>query len=92
MKQPKAVANVLSAESFIDPFGINDIGAYVEQPLAKQSVAQQIRDLAATGMTRGDIARKLNVRYQRVRNVLVPRVVNREVHEFEPAEDELLTA
>ena len=31
----------------------------------------KIRYLASTGMSRGDIAKKLNIRYQHVRNVLI---------------------
>lgn len=32
--------------------------------------SQKIRDLAAGGMSRADIAKTLNIRYQHVRNVL----------------------
>lgn len=36
-----------------------------------KSKSETIRELAAKGLSRGDIARKLDVRYQFVRNVLV---------------------
>lgn len=36
----------------------------------KKSTAQKIRDRAAKGQTRVEIAKALNVRYQMVRNVL----------------------
>jgi hypothetical protein len=42
--------------------------------VAKGSLAGRIRFLDEKGMARADIARQLGVRYQRVRNVLVPRV------------------
>jgi AbrB family looped-hinge helix DNA binding protein len=38
--------------------------------MAAKSKSQKMRDLAAAGMARADIARKLGVRYQFVRNVL----------------------
>jgi transposase len=41
---------------------------------AKKSIAQKVRDLNEQGMSRVDISKKLGIRYQRVRNVLVPRV------------------
>jgi len=37
------------------------------------SLAAKIRFLDSKGMARADIARTLDIRYQRVRNVLVPR-------------------
>jgi len=39
-----------------------------------KSIAAKVRYLDSQGVARADIARALNVRYQRVRNVLVPRV------------------
>lgn len=45
----------------------NDIDAALE---AITTVSGKIRYLASTGMTRGEIAKKLNKRYQHVRNVL----------------------
>jgi len=47
------------------------------------SVAARVRYLDGTGMKRADIARQLDVRYQRVRNVLVPRT---KAADTEPAE------
>jgi AbrB family looped-hinge helix DNA binding protein len=38
--------------------------------MAAKSKSQKMRELAASGMSRADIARKLGVRYQFVRNVL----------------------
>jgi orotate phosphoribosyltransferase-like protein len=49
----------------------------------KKTIAQKVRDLNEQGMTRSEIAKTLNIRYQRVRNVLVPRVTA-----DEPAEGE----
>ena len=40
------------------------------------TTSSQIRYLNAIGWTRGDIARKLNKRYQHVRNVLITPVKN----------------
>lgn len=40
----------------------------------KKTIAAKVRELDAQGMSRADIARELGIRYQRVRNVLVPRV------------------
>jgi hypothetical protein len=42
--------------------------------VAEGSLAGKIRFLDEKGMARADIARQLGIRYQRVRNVLVPRV------------------
>lgn len=38
--------------------------------------SSKIRYLAASGMSRGDIAKALNIRYQHVRNVLITPVKN----------------
>lgn len=40
------------------------------------TVSGKIRYLASLGMSRGDIARKLGIRYQWVRNVLIQEVKN----------------
>jgi hypothetical protein len=40
------------------------------------STAAKVRYLAATGMSRGDISRVLNIRYQWVRNVLITPLKN----------------
>jgi len=37
----------------------------------KVTISSQIRDLNKLGLTRSEIATKLNIRYQHVRNVLV---------------------
>jgi hypothetical protein len=68
--------------------------------VAKGSLAGKIRFLDEKGMARADIARQLGVRYQRVRNVLVPRVkaadieteVLEEGMDVEPQEQELTEA
>jgi hypothetical protein len=44
--------------------------------VAEGTVAGKVRFLDEKGMARADIARQLGIRYQRVRNVLVPRVAN----------------
>jgi len=51
----------------------------------KKTLAAKIRELDAKGMSRAEIAKTLNIRYQRVRNVLVPRVKPAEVAETEEA-------
>lgn len=43
-----------------------------------KSKSQRMRELAAAGMSRADIARKLGVRYQFVRNVLEKEVARKE--------------
>lgn len=48
-----------------------------------QTLAAKIRYLDSQGLTRSEIAKTLDVRYQRVRNVLVPR----KPVETEPAEE-----
>lgn len=45
-----------------------DAAAYIKEC---GGVSQAIRKLDAEGMKRGDIAKKLNKRYQHVRNVLI---------------------
>jgi hypothetical protein len=55
----------------------------------KKTIAQKVRELNEKGMTRVEIAKTLGIRYQRVRNVLVPRVAPVEtVEEAEEAEFE----
>jgi orotate phosphoribosyltransferase-like protein len=60
-----------------------------------KTLAAKIRYLNEQGLSRADIARQLDVRYQRVRNVLVPRkVAEAEIEaeaevEDEPADAEL---
>jgi len=43
---------------------------------AMQTKSNKIRKLFELGMKRGDIARKLEIRYQHVRNVLITPVKN----------------
>jgi hypothetical protein len=61
--------------------------------VAEGSVADKIRFLDSKEMARADIARQLGIRYQRVRNVLVPRkpAVETEVLETEAEIVEELT-
>jgi hypothetical protein len=40
------------------------------------STAQRVRMLNAEGMSRGDISRALNIRYQWVRNILITPLKN----------------
>ena len=55
----------------------------------KKTIAAKVRELNEKGMTRVEIAKTLGIRYQRVRNVLVPRVAPVEaVEEVEEAEFE----
>jgi len=55
----------------------------------KKTIAAKVRELNEKGMTRVEIAKTLGIRYQRVRNVLVPRVAPVEtVEEAEEAEFE----
>lgn len=50
------------------------MAAKVRIPKAhSKTLAAKIRFLDSKGMARADIARQLDIRYQRVRNVLVPR-------------------
>jgi hypothetical protein len=60
----------------------------------KKTLAAKIRELNAKGMPRAEIARTLGIRYQRVRNVLVPRVkpVEVELVEFDEADEAELEA
>lgn len=46
---------------------VNDVDTQLE---SIPTVSGKIRYLASTGMSRGDIAKKLDKRYQHVRNVL----------------------
>jgi len=48
-----------------------------------KTLAAKIRYLDSQGLPRAEIARQLDVRYQRVRNVLVPRKVATEETEAE---------
>lgn len=54
----------------------NDIDVQLE---SIPTVSGKIRYLASTGMKRGDIAKKLNKRYQHVRNVLTQPLKTKEV-------------
>jgi orotate phosphoribosyltransferase-like protein len=53
----------------------------------KKTIAQKVRELNEKGMSRVEIAKTLGIRYQRVRNVLVPRVKPVEFDEQEEAEE-----
>jgi hypothetical protein len=53
-----------------------------------KTLAAKIRYLDSQGLARAEIARQLDVRYQRVRNVLVPRKVAEAEIEADEAEVE----
>jgi len=53
------------------------------------TLAAKIRYLNEQGLARADIARQLDVRYQRVRNVLVPRNAKVELEELEAETEEV---
>jgi hypothetical protein len=52
-----------------------------------KTVAAKIRYLDSKGMKRADIARALDIRYQRVRNVLVPKAKPEETEVEAEAEE-----
>ena len=50
---------------------LDEFGPAIEVAKLVTTKSEQIRTLAANGMSRGDIAKTLGIRYQHVRNVLI---------------------
>jgi hypothetical protein len=58
--------------------------------VAEGSIAGKVRFLDEKGVARADIARQLGIRYQRVRNVLVPKAKPAETPETVETVEEVL--